>query len=70
MRTKILVIELDLPDDENSWAISISRSYLDSRSGVDRQMLVRRSSQDRIICIPEPGPDNFVLSVREETREQ
>lgn len=69
MRKEVLIIELDVPDDENSWAISISRSYLDSRSGIDRQMLVRRSSQDKIICIPEVGPDNFVLSIRQEQRE-
>lgn len=65
MPRRVLHIEIDITEVEVSWVVAIQRSQMETRSGIERQLIVKRSSKDSIMCIPEPGLDNFVTSVTE-----
>lgn len=66
---RCLVIKVEMPDDDSSWTIAIQRARLEVSDAVDRQLIVRRGSRDKVLCVPEVGKPNFVLSVTEEVYE-
>lgn len=69
LKRKILIIEMDITDAQETWTVAIQRAQLETRRSIEKQVIVKRSSQDRLICIPEVEPHNFVIGVREEIRE-
>lgn len=62
----MLVIKLEIPQGDESWVVAIQRTQMELRSGVERQVIVKRTSREDIMCIPPAGGDNFVISVEEE----
>ena len=66
---KVLVIEIDMTGVEESWTVSVQRARFETHLGIERQVIVKRSSRDALICIPETGEDNFVSSVTLETHD-
>lgn len=66
---QVLVLEIDITNTGDSCMIAVQMAQLENRSGIDRQIFVKRSSRDKFLAIPETGNDNFVLSVTEKTYE-
>lgn len=59
----VLVIEIDITNFGDNWNLTIEKSQLLLGPTYEKQIITKRSSREKLICIPEPSQESFVNEV-------
>lgn len=59
----VLVVEIDITDAGDNWNIVIEKTALLLGPPHEKQIITKRSSREKLICLPEPDSTNFVKAI-------